>query len=119
VAELDAQRIRMPLVLRQLLAVKILDAVARQRQRVQRAPLAGLYRRHDLRGGDTHGVGSQLQPVEFLRRLEQGGVAPRGHVGHDGARGGIHILRHLALQREEVIETAGEVAVAAVEADRH
>jgi hypothetical protein len=119
VADLHAQRIRVLLVLGQLLAVKFLDPVARQRQRTQRVAVAGFHRRHDLRGGDAHGLGIQLQPVEFLRRLEQGGVAARRDVGHDGARGGIHILRHLALQREKIVETGSEVGSATVEADRH
>ena len=43
----------------------------------------------------------------FLRRLDQGGVAARGHVIDDGAGGALDIGRNLAFGGEELRESLG------------
>lgn len=103
----------------QLPAMERLDPVARERQRVERRPVAGLRGRRDLGRRDPHRVRRQVEPVEFCRGLEQRRIAACRHVADDRPRGRVHILRHLSLEGQKCVETAGKIRSAAVEADRH
>ena len=71
------------------------------------AAIAGLHRGLDLGRRDAQAGGVELEPVEFSRRLDQRGVAARGHVVDDGARGRLDIGGHLALGGEEMRKSLG------------
>ena len=79
------------------------DPVAGEFQRVERGGVAGLHRGIDLGRGHAQAGRVDLEPVEFLGRLDQGGVAARGHVIDDGAGGALDIGRNLALGGEELL----------------
>ena len=77
-AELDAERIGEAVVLRQLPAVKHLDAVAREFQRVERRRRRRPSRRRRSRPRvDAQAAALELEPVELARRLDQRRVAAR------------------------------------------
>ena len=76
-AELDAERVGEAIVLRQLPPVIGLDPVAREFQRVERRGVAGLHGRVDLGRRDAQAAAVEIEPVEFLRRLDQRRVAAR------------------------------------------
>ena len=118
-AEFDAERIGEALVLRQLPAVEHLDPVAGEFQRVERGGVASLDRGVDLGRGHAQAGGVDVEPVEFLGRLDQGGVAARGHVIDDGAGGALDIGRNLALGGEELLESLAEIGAACIQANGH
>ena len=95
------------------------DPVAGEFQRVERGGVAGLHRGIDLGRGHAQAGGVDLEPVEFSGRLDQGGVAARGHVIDDGAGGALDIGRNLALGGEKRRKPLVEIGAASVEANGH
>ena len=95
-------------------AVKSLDPVAREFQRVEGFGIAGFHGGVDFGRLYRQARGIQLQPVEFSRRLEQRRVAARGHVVDNGAGRRLDVGRDLALHREKRVETPGEIGAAGV-----
>ncbi len=81
--------------------------------------VAGLHRGDNLGGGDPQAPGVDIEPVEFFRGLDQGGVAARRHVIDDGAGGPLDIGRRLALGAEERRKTRVEIGAVFVEANGH
>ena len=99
--------------------MKHLDAVAGEGQRVERFGVAGLHRGVDFGRGHPEAAGVEFEPVEFARRLDQRGVAARGHVVDNGAGRRLDIGRYLALGAEKVSELAGKIGAAVVETNGH
>ena len=93
---------------------KSLDPVAREGQRVEGFGIAGFHRRVDFGWRNPQARGVQFQPVEFSRRLEQRGIAARGHVIDNGAGRRLDVGRDLAFHREKRVETPGEIGAAAI-----
>ena len=85
VAELDAERIDEALVGGLLPAVIGLDALARERQGIERAAVAGRRRHVDLIRRHAQAAGVEIDAVEFAGQLDERAVAARAHVGNDGA----------------------------------
>ena len=75
--------------------------------------------RLDLGRGHAQAGGVDVEPVELFGRLEQGGVAARGHVIDDGAGGALDIGRNLALGGEELLESRAEIGAAGIQANGH
>ena len=118
-AELDPERVGEAVVLRQLAAVIGLDAVAGERQRVERAAVAGAIRGLDLVGRDLEAGGVDLDAVMLAGELDQRRIAARRHIRQDGAHHRLHIARRLALGVEKGAKARREVGSARIEADRH
>ncbi len=96
-----------------------LDPVAREFQRVEGCAVAGFGRGLDLIRGDAQAGGCNLQPVELARRLDQGGVAARGHVIDDGAGRPLDIGGDFTLGAEKGAKTLVKIGAAAVQANGH
>jgi len=73
-----------------------------------------LARQHGFTGADAQARSIEIEPVEFARCLDQREVATVGHVIDNGAGGGLDIRGHLALHRQEITKSLGEVGAASV-----
>ncbi len=118
-AELHPQRVGEALVARQLAAVIGLDAVAGERERVERAPVAGRICGLDLGGRDLEAAGGEIEAIMLAGQLDERRVAVLGHVGQDGAHHRFDVGRSLALGGQKGAEALGKIGRARVEADRH
>ena len=96
-----------------------LDPVAGELKRVEGLGVAGFHCGVDFGRGDAQAAGIEIEPVEFARRLDQRRVAARRDVVDDGADGALDIGRYLALHREKIGESFGEIGAASVETNRH
>ena len=99
--------------------MKRLDPVAGEFQGIERGGVASPDRGIDLGRGHAQAGGVDVEPVEFLGRLDQGRVAARGHVIDDGAGGALDIGRNLALGGEELLESRAEIGAAGIQANGH
>ena len=117
--ELDAERIDVALIGRQLATVIGLDAVARELERSQGRAVALRGRGLDVGGGHFQSDLIEVEPVEPARQVDERAVAARHNVGDDRPHGLLDVFRALALGSEESAETLGKVRRARVEADRH
>ena len=77
-SELDPERVGEAVVAGQLPAVIDLDSVARERKRVERAPVAGGVRHLDLGGPDCKAGGIEIDAIELAGELDQRAVAIGG-----------------------------------------
>ena len=118
-AEFDAERIGEAIVLRHLAAVIGLDAAAGEFERVERLAAARRNGRGDLGRGHAGADAVEIEPVEFERVVLERAIAAGGDVGDDGAHGGFHVGRRLALGVEQSPKFFGEIAGADVEMDGH
>ena len=96
-----------------------LDALLREREGFQRLLRAFGLGGIDLGIRDAQGLGLEGEPVEAKREVDQGLVAPHHHLLDDGAHRLVHVLRHLALGREESGESLREGSLPRVEPLRH
>ncbi len=117
--EFDAQRVGEAVILRHLPAVKCLDAVAGEFERVEGFPGARVARRGDLLRLDLETDPVEVDAIEFLRQFLERAVAARGNFGDDGANRRVDVGRCFALGTEKGAKFLGKIAGADVEADRH
>src|SRR5262245_61710820 len=96
-----------------------LNAVARELQGFQRFILARFLRFLDLGTGYPKTRFGKIDAVEPGSQLEQGPVAARGHIGNDASHGRFHVLRSLALDRQQRTKTLGKVGALTIEAKGH
>jgi len=88
------------------------SATAREFQRVERCGIASLHRGIDLGRGHPQAGSVDVEPVEFARRLDQGGVAARRHVIDDGAGRPLDIGGDFAGSVSAVMNMSGNIAAA-------
>jgi hypothetical protein len=101
VAELDAERIAVALVIGTLPLVVLGDAIARDLERIQRLLGRLRDRRLDLLLRDPEPELGEIDPVELGRQLDQRRVSAGTHIAHDLAHRGVNVGRRLALVGEE------------------
>ena len=118
-AELDTERIGEAIVPRHLPAMKNLDAVAGEFERVERGRRAVIHRGGDFFRGHSEPGPVEIEPIEFLRVLLQRPIATRDDVGDDGAHRRFDIRGRLAFAVEKSAELLRKIGRACVEADRH
>jgi len=120
--EFDAQRIGEALVPRHLPAVKRLDAVAgevERVERVERGPCASGDRGVDLALRHLEPGGGEIEAVEFLRVVGERPVAAGGDIGDNGADRGLDVGCGFALSVEKRAKLFRKIGGACVEAYGH
>ena len=118
-AKLDAERVGEALIHRQLPAMKGLDPLTRERQRLDGFGVASPDRRIDLGRRHAQAPGVEFESVEFLGRLDQRRIAARGDVVDDGAGRPLDIGRHFALGGEKFRKLLVEIGAASVQSKGH
>jgi hypothetical protein len=118
-AKLDPERVDETVVFRKLSFVKGLDPIARKRQCIERARLAGRSRGRDLLGLHPQPDALEIDTVEPAGELDQRAIAARRDICDDRAHRIFHIGRGLPLGGEKCAEARVEVGRADIKADRH
>ena len=118
-AKLDAERVDETVVFRKMSPVKSLDPITRERQRIERARLAGRPRSRDLLRLHPQPDALKIDTVEPAGKLDQRAIAARHHIRDDRAHRIFHIGRGLPLGGEKCAEARVEVGRADIKADRH
>src|SRR5262249_30431704 len=117
--KLDAERIGEALVCWQLSAMKDLDPVACELERIERRAVASGGGPIDLVGGHPQADPVGVDALEFSGELHEGSVAVGGNVSDDGAHRLLDVGRGLPLGGKKSAKSLGKIAGMAVEADRH
>src|SRR5262249_56782834 len=95
------------------------DPTARERERIERPPVAGRIGRIDLIGPYAQAGLVEIDFVQFPAELDQGAIAADSDVRNDRAHDRLDVGRCLALGGKKGAKTLGEIGGAAVETDRH
>ena len=74
-----------------------LDAVAGEIQSGHLLPVAPRHSGLDLSLANSDAGGTQVEPVEAARQLDERRIAVAAYLGNDGTRGLIDVLGYLAL----------------------
>ncbi len=99
--------------------METLDPVARELKGCERFAIAGLHRLRDVVGADPKPRGVDVEPVEFLRRFDQRGIATGCDIIDNAAAGRLDVGGGLALHRQEAGESFRKIGAGGVEQNGH